>query len=58
MKSSRNSDIENFVSWFQTHIAPVKPHSMIQSVREECGLESTLPMLQKMLTIMLKHRVN
>ena len=35
-----SADMGRFITWFQTHKAPVVQDSMLSSVREECGLGS------------------
>lgn len=56
------SDMEGFISWFQTHKAPVIRNSMIRAVREECRLGSPPAQFttnaSETANFMLKHKVN
>lgn len=62
LEMTSTSDIEGFIEWFQAYKAPVIRSSMIQQVREECGLGSPptpfTTNASETANYMLKHKVN
>ena len=62
LQCTSTSDMEGFINWFQTFKVPVIRNSMIQPVREECGLGSPPAQFttnaSETANYMLKHKVD